>query len=184
MRRRRSGFTLLEIIIVLAILIILGMMLLPTLAGIRGKSGVRAGADTVRSQMFEARSRAMGDGVPYRLSLSDDGMTLQVAPDDPNAVSDGTHMTTSEEKMPTGIVASVSAQDGTGSAATVDPSGLIRVATFMPDGTCRENLVEVVVSETGSSVAPITIRIRGVTGAIRTVKTTGTTGPDTTGTTQ
>ena len=171
MSRRRSGFTLLELIVVMAILLILGSLVIPSLVGMKGNTGVKAGADAVRARMFDARSRAMDDGVAYRLSLSEDGQSLQVAPDDPNTVDPSRHGTTTTEKLPDGVIAKVQAQDGV--EAAVDQTGWVRVATFTPEGTCREDLIEVVVSEPAVKAAPIKIRIRGVTGAIRTLKPGG-----------
>jgi prepilin-type N-terminal cleavage/methylation domain-containing protein len=170
---RRSAFTLIELIVVMAILIVLGSLVIPSMVGIRGNTGVKAGVDTVRAKMFDARSKAMDDGIPYRLSLSSDGRTLQVAPDDPNAV-DPTHQqgTTATDTLPDGVVAKVTAQDGV--EAAVDQTGWVRVATFTADGTCREDLVEVTVTDsTMKNAAPMTVRIRGVTGTIRTVKSGG-----------
>ena len=172
MSRRRSGFTLLELVVVLAILVILGSLVIPTMVGMKGNTGVKAGVDAVRAKMFDARSKAMDDGVAYRLSLSDDGQTLQISPDDPNSV-DPTHAgSTSSEKLPDGVVVKVQPQDGVQVAP--DQTGWVRVATFMADGTCREDFIEVVVTDTtNTNVAPMRIQIRGVTGAIRTVKPGG-----------
>jgi hypothetical protein len=66
----------------------------------------------------------------------------------------------------------VQPQDGVQVAP--DQTGWVRVATFTADGTCREDFVEVVVTDTtNTNVAPMRIQIRGVTGAIRTVKPGG-----------
>src|SRR5262245_2862702 len=156
----------------MAILIILGSLILPSMVGIKGNTGIKAGVDTVRARMFDARGKAMDDGVPYRLSVSDDGKTLQVAPDDPNSVDPTTnHGSTTTEKLPDGVIVKVMAQDGV--EATVDQTGWVRVATFTAEGTCRKDLIDVQVSEPAAKAAPVTIRIRGVTGAIRTIKPGG-----------
>jgi prepilin-type N-terminal cleavage/methylation domain-containing protein len=172
MSRRRAGFTLLELVVVMAILLILGSLAIPTMVGVRGNTGIKAGVDAVRAKMFDARSKAMDEGVAYRLSVSDDGKKLQVAPDDPNSVDPTHHGMTSTEDMPDGVVVKVQAQDGV--QAAPDQTGWVRVATFMADGTCREDFIEVVVTDTTvTNAAPMRIQIRGVTGAIRTVKPGG-----------
>jgi prepilin-type N-terminal cleavage/methylation domain-containing protein len=170
--RRRSAFTLLELVVVMAIVAILGSLVIPSMVGLKGNTGVKAGVDAVRAKMFDARAKAMDEGVPYRLSLSDDGRTLQVSPDDPNSVDPAKPGHTATEKLPDGVVAKVMAQDGV--EATVDQTGWVRVATFTAEGTCREDVVEVTVTDTSiRNAAPMTVRIRGVTGAIRTVKPGG-----------
>lgn len=199
MTRRRPAFTLLEVIVVMAILTIIGALILPSLVGMRGNTGLKAGVDSVRARMLEARTRAMDDGIAYRLLLSNDGRSLQVMPDDPAAAealvmsgtagaaavggasavggmsqttgTGGTFGPSQDDQLPIGITARVQAQNGV--EATIDQSGWIRVATFTPEGTCREDLVEVVVTDEAMPNYPITIRIRGVTGAIRTVRSGG-----------
>jgi type IV fimbrial biogenesis protein FimT len=170
MVRRRPGFTLIELVVVLAILMILAGILIPTLSGMRGGTGLKAGADAVRARMYDAKSRAMDDGIPYRLSMSEDGKTLQIAPDDPTAAADLGHPATpSQDKLPDGILVKVMPQDGVD--ATVDQTGWVRIATFTPDGTCREDSVDVQVIETDNKASvPIRIHIRGTTGVIRTMR--------------
>ena len=51
-----------------------------------------------------------------------------------------------------------------GSAPAVDADGWTRVATFQPDGTCREDAVAVRVRQ--PAVYPLVVRVRGLTGAV------------------
>jgi prepilin-type N-terminal cleavage/methylation domain-containing protein len=165
--KRRRGFTLLEMVAVLAVLIILGAVLIPTLSGVRGDTRSKAGADSVRSFMAEARAKAMEDGTPYRLSVSPDGRSLRIAVENGTMgmgmiEDDGTGFSR-EDQLPDGVTAKL-ITDENDDAATTDETGWNRVATFLADGTCREDTVEVVVSETG--VVPFIVRLRGLTGVV------------------
>jgi prepilin-type N-terminal cleavage/methylation domain-containing protein len=167
--KRRRGFTLLELVAVLAVLIILGAVLVPTLSGVRGDTRSKAGADTVRGFMAEARSKAMEDGQAYRIAVSPDGRTLRVSPESSSMnmgmVDDGdtSPALVREDTLPDAVTAKL-LTDENDDAATTDEAGWIRIATFLADGTCREDTVEVVVSETG--VAPFVVRLRGLTGVV------------------
>src|SRR5262245_28993553 len=80
-RTTRRGYTLFEIIIILALLIILGVTLIPTINGFYGNSRQRAAADTIRGRLSDARARAMEDGMPYRVAVHQDKTRIRMAPD-------------------------------------------------------------------------------------------------------
>src|SRR4051812_631594 len=80
-RSRRPGYTLVELIVVMAILLVLGAMLAPTLRATSRDTNVKAGADIVRGRMEEARANAIEDSRPYRFSVSVDGTRVRVSPD-------------------------------------------------------------------------------------------------------
>jgi prepilin-type N-terminal cleavage/methylation domain-containing protein len=166
---RRKGFTLIELVVVMACLIILGAILIPTVMGIQGDSLRTAGVDTVRARMADARASAMGDAIPYRLSVSSDGTQLRVDADDPASVEEGIKIHRSTETLPNGITVKVASEDGV--QAVTDAEGWTKIATFLHDGTCREDVVEVIIQEPNSS--PRILQIRGLTGAIRELKTAG-----------
>jgi type II secretory pathway pseudopilin PulG len=161
--------TLLELIAVLAALLVLGAALLPSLAGLSRDTNVKAGADLLRQRMAEARSHAMADGRVYRVAVSPDGGTVRVSPDmESQADPDADAPFFAEDAFPKGVTARVAADPESPSAS--DSSGWSVVATVLPDGTCREDGPEVVVSE--PNCYPITVQIRGLTGA--TTVTAGT----------
>jgi type II secretory pathway pseudopilin PulG len=169
---RRAAFSLVEVQVVIAILIILAGLIAPNVAGLKRDSRVKAGADTLRGRMSEARGQAMGHGRPYRMSLSEDGRRLRVAPDVPGYAQ--LEPTTSDADTDAPLVVEESFPDtvtalpllGDDQAAVVDDSGWVRVATFLPDGTCREDSVVIELREPG--VYPIQVRLRGLTGAVTT----------------
>ncbi len=170
-RNTRRGFTLLELIAVLAAIIILGAFLVPNMSSMRGDTRTKAGADVLQSYISKARSKAIEDGIPYRFAIYLDGKRVRIAPDTfeslgelPTAADDDDATSgpvIREDDLPVGVTATVTTSDDDG-GGTQDQSGWKRVATFLPDGTCREDAVEVTVSETG--VSSVIIRLRGITG--------------------
>lgn len=169
-RSRRAGFSIIELIAVLVTVVVLGGMILPTLGGIRGDTRTKAAGDMVQEYMARSRAKAIEGGQAYRLAVSSDGRRVRMAPDTFEAMGeaapeasdeDGAGPTIREDDLPAGVTASLLLDDG--EFAADDAIGWRRVATFLPDGTCREDTVEVRVEE--ADVAPVLIRLRGLTGA-------------------
>ena len=168
--RSRAGYTLMEVLVVLAILIILGALLAPTFNSFSRDTKVKAATDTIMARIADARASAIERGLPYRLALSEDGLHLRIAPDDQAYAN---HTVTSDEDDNPLVAEADFPKDVTvqhlmdeESQAVTDQAGWVRVATFLPDGTCREDLAVIQVREPG--VYPILIRIRGLTGAATT----------------
>lgn len=165
---RRPAFTLVEMLAVMAVLIILASIMVP--AGVRMFSRdtqIQAATDVLRGRIAEARGEAMEHGRPYRLAVSEDGTKVRIAPDEQNF---GVALTTTDDEvkpriveadLPKDVIAKCEPPDG--SAPATDADGWIRIATFQPDGTCREDAV--VIRLTQPNMYPVLIRIRGLTGA-------------------
>src|SRR5262245_7442259 len=168
-RCRRSGYTLLELLAVIAILITLGGLIAPTLTALAGDSKVKAGADLVRGRIADAKAAAMKEGRAYRVAISEDGMRVRVSPDEvafalaPATEDDEDDMgpLIVEDDMPTNVTVVPQLADGT--QAVMDQSGWIRVLTCLPDGTCREDVAILEIREPGTH--SMVIRVRGLTGA-------------------
>lgn len=166
-RPRRPGYTLMELLAVIAILTALGGVLVPTLSGLGGDSKVKAGADAVSARMAEARAAAIGEGRAYRFAVSEDGTRLRVAPDELEFTGfepldpEGAGPVVVEDELPTPVT--VVPVPDEAAQMVVDEAGWIRVVTFLPDGTCREATAAVEVKEPG--VHSMLIRVRGLTGA-------------------
>ncbi len=164
----RGGYSLLELLVVIAILIILGAIIAPTFTSISKDSQVKAAADTVRGRAMAARSAAISENRTYKLAVSSDGLRVRVAPDDTafttQAVSeddDDAGPTVTEDNLPKGVSAKLVVLAG--QQSVTDDAGWVRVATFNPDGTCRDDQAVIEVAEPG--ITPLWVRIRGLTGA-------------------
>ena len=170
----RPGLTLIELMLVLTLLIILAAAILPSFSAIQGNSHQKAGADLLRGRIADARGLAMEHGVPYRLAVHTDGKRIRLAPDTTDFAETGVAtdmsatVTAIEQKLDReGKVTAAVTVDAEDAQPVVDGAGWETVATFLPDGTCREDNVILEIHET--NFPAIRIRIRGVTGSTRVI---------------
>ena len=169
-RKPRRGFTLIEILAVLALLLILGSVIIPSINGFYGNARQKAGADMVRARLADARALAMETGTAYRVAISEDKTQIRVAPDAgfAEAVASTTASVTAkaiETKFEKEVTAQVEVDPD--EPPPVNNSGYITVVTFLPDGTCKEDKAVVAVHE--GNFLPLRIQVRGVTGGTRTL---------------
>jgi Tfp pilus assembly protein FimT len=156
-----------ELLAVLAILTLVGGVIAPTLGLIGGDTRQKAGVDAVQARLADARAAAIEQGRVYRVSVSEDGTRVRVAPDDDQTEQqadnpDDARPFVFEDPLPEKITALPVQGDETQMVA--DQSGWVRLATFLPDGTCREDSVLIEVREDGGR--PMTLRLRGLTGSV------------------
>jgi prepilin-type N-terminal cleavage/methylation domain-containing protein len=169
-RRTRRAFTLAELLLVLAILVLLAAVLLPSLTAFRGDSRPRAAADALRGELAAARARAKEEGVPYRVALSQDGARVRRAPDteffaEAAAASEPGGASTAVDYAFEHVTASVVAEQG---GVQPEPiNGWYTVARVLPDGSCREDTVLVAIKDENGTT--LYLRVRGVTGTTRIV---------------
>jgi prepilin-type N-terminal cleavage/methylation domain-containing protein len=167
----RPGFTILELVVVMAVLIILSAITMPSFVGLKGNANQRAAADELRSRVADARGLAMQEGQVYRLAVNRDGTRLRVAPDTPDfaqaAVSKS--VTSSSKAIETALdQATIHVTDGDSTNPEAGSSDdWMTIGTFMPNGTCREDWTMVEVYEL--DYPPIRLQLRGVTGTARVV---------------
>ena len=165
---RRAGFTLMESMAVLAVLLIIAAVTFPTFRGLTGNSDQKAAADVVRGRIADARGMAMEYGQPYRLAISADGTRIRLAPDTQDfatlpaaeyASGSAICLESRLDKCTAGLAA-----DDDGVAPGSDGEWQT-VGTFLPDGTCREVGTIVTISE--ANYPPLRIQLRGVSGSSR-----------------
>jgi Tfp pilus assembly protein FimT len=171
MWRQRQGYTLLELLAVLAVIIILGLAASLTLEGNYANTRQKAAADLLRARLADARSKAMESGQWYRVAVSTDGSRLRVAPDtsefatyvadDPPAFN----ASVTEDRLDKVTLSVQTLESGT---EPVREGDWITIATVKPDGTCKEEQVLVEVRE--GNLAPLYVRIRGITGTAAIIR--------------
>lgn len=152
---RRRGFTLLELMLVLAIMVILVALTFPALKAQYKQQKLSAAADTYRAALLQARSHAIDEGQPYRVCIVPGKGNLRVAPDMDSAWSgtgtptdaSGNPVFVMEATLSRGISLSLAsspqrpdANDDTAlPLGTVGSNQWTTTAVLLPDGSARVN---------------------------------------------
>lgn len=165
----RPGYTLIELVLVLALLVILAAVTAPKLDSLYGTFRVTAAADSVRAAWAQARAHAVNEGCPYRFAIQTGRYRL--APDAPGYWADAgpNSLSTSSSEPPlvqeVDLPQGVELMAGSGAEVGGDAAGWTTVATFLPDGTARP---DVELSLRAPGARPLVMRLRGLTGAVST----------------
>jgi prepilin-type N-terminal cleavage/methylation domain-containing protein len=188
-RACRPGYSLLELVLVLAVMLIVTALALPSLKGMYGSYKLNGAVDSVRAAWAQARARAIAENRPYRFGVIPETGQYRVAPDLPDywtgsgrPSSDLTNGEGAvlEESLPPGVRFSMSGGGapsadvgdssldpaGRGSKSSASADAYTSAAVFRPDGTARADC-EILFQVRGAR--PTALCLRGMTGVI-TVK--------------
>ena len=163
---RRPGLTLIEVLLVVAVLVALSAVAFPTMAAMYGDVKLKAAADDVRAAWTDARAHAIEDGRAYRFAVQPGTGKYKVAPD-ADGFWDGSGGLgdendappfTSEGDLPNGTLFEVGTD-------LPESGGWSTVLVFNPDGGCSGD-VEVTLKDAGDNGIPIVVRVRAMTGAV------------------
>jgi prepilin-type N-terminal cleavage/methylation domain-containing protein len=169
----RKGVTLIEILLVMAILITLATVAWPSMTAVWGDFRVKAAADQVREAWTEARAFSIEEGRSYRFSVQPDTGKYRIAPDSdsfwggsgPGDDENAAPANDKEDELPDKITFQVPSGIG-----EMSSSGWVTVAIFKPDGTCAEDREITLAGD--DDVTPVIIQVRAMTGAITVKKQT------------
>src|SRR5579883_1973538 len=166
----RRGYTLFELIVVMAILLLLAAIILPSIGAFRGDTRQRAAADVVRGELAIARARAKAENQPYRIAISQDGTRLRRAPDSTNFAQANADSSSSSSASaidyPFDHITAAVVTEGN-NPPPVANDGWVTLATVQPDGTCLDD--GTVVSLTDADGAAMYLHIRGLTASSRVI---------------
>ena len=144
-RNSRRGFTLAELLAVLAILVVVGGLAIPATASWLRLQRLGDGVEALRTDWIKARTLAMDEGRPYRFQVLPDMLSYRLAPNEaqywpeyasgvnaaPSGSDDEPGGWVYEQHLPEGILFEPSG-DAVNLAASNDPTWL-----FLPDGRAR-----------------------------------------------
>jgi Tfp pilus assembly protein FimT len=177
-RSRREGYTLFELLIVMALLIILGAVVIPNTTSLFGGNRPKAAADQIRGELAAARSWAMEEGVPYRVAVSGDGTKIRRGPDGEDfgqgAGADSASSTARIVEYAFEKVIATVTLGAENERPGADAGGWVTIAVYLPDGTCRDegeanSFATVQLREDGlaENSAGLRVIVQKVTGQVR-----------------
>jgi prepilin-type N-terminal cleavage/methylation domain-containing protein len=161
-RAARPGYTLTELVLVLALIVLLAAMAYPSLDAMYADLKVQAAADEVRAAWVTARTQAVNEGRAYRFAVIPNGDRFRVAPLAGGAGSSAgaDRSVVGERTLPKGITFRMSGNVSSGGG---DGDGFTNVVVFLADGTAQEDR-EIVLS--GRDARPLVVRLRALTGVV------------------
>lgn len=171
MRASRSGFTLLELMVVLALLVIFAAIAMPSFAGLKGNADQKAAMDLLRARIADARGLALQEAATFRLAVNKGGTKLRLAPESADfssgAASEDASGGAKVIETPIQKATITVAETEAGAMGGGDEDEWVTIGTFLANGTCREdsNLIEV----HEANFPNMKLLLRGVTGTARLV---------------
>ena len=173
--RERAGFTLLEVILVMGLIVIVMSIAVPSVSNFYKGEKLMAATDGMRGAAAEARVHAIDRGCNYRLAVVPGRGNFRYAPESPEYWSGGSGegLPCREGAVPAdiGLRVVVGSQELTlaadSSAATSIPVGEVSpdlwstVVIFRPDGSA-DKTVEIIFSS--PHCLSLSVTLRGLTG--------------------
>lgn len=163
----RHGFTILEVMLVLAVILVMAAVAAPSMEALQADSRLYAAADIIRARWADARARAAEDGIAYRFGVVQQTGKFRVAPDAGEFWSGDGPATPEIDVEP--LVLEDTLPRGVAFADAANPEGgngggdFVPLVTFLPDGTARENVEIAFRSGSGRGLI---LRLRALTGAV------------------
>lgn len=176
MVKSRSSFTLMEMVLVLAILVVLGALTYPALDGMYADYRVEAAADQVRARWADARSQAVNEGRAYRFAVIRNKGNFRLAPEGSEFWSGDRSQQAGvvQDALPRGIRFTIGS--GNGEEFTSDtilpeegisPDMWVGVVKFLPDGTAMtldgSDSTEVRILFQARNATPLRLKLRTLT---------------------
>jgi type II secretory pathway pseudopilin PulG len=180
-RTKRSAYTLFEVVLVMAVMVIAAGMSYPSLKSMYPPYKLNGAVDSVRAAWAEARNHAIAEGRPYRFSLESGGGHFRVAPDASDYWPSGEggndplgKGTVIVKALPSGVRFGVGdkapdeppAETGNAKEEDQPPSNnWITGVVFLPDGSAKQ---DVTATFRVRGARPATLMLRGLTGTVTT----------------
>ena len=181
----RRAFTLLELILVVAVLVAAAALAVPTVRGSLSRTTLDKSAERVRVAMGQARVRAIREGEVQALFFVESGSWFQVAPFSQasqqaslasrreQVAQERRHSNLEEDLLAPGVrfaVGQVPLDDRAAETLNTEKTtSSVRPILFYPDGTAQDARI-LLHSESGAYVE---IQLRGLTGLTSAIRLNG-----------
>lgn len=167
--RKRPAYTLMEIILVMALIVVMSAIAVPAMQSMLSDAGVSAAGDRIRGRLADTRAYTMAQGRSWKLAFIANTGVYQLAPEDsvewenvtkeldvkPDLIRDG---------LPQGIVFAVNQGDIlSNDKALPDGSAWETLAVYSPDGSAHD---DVTVYYGRPGFGPNRVVLRGLTGTV------------------
>lgn len=178
---KRGGFTLLEMLLVVAVIVAVTAIVYPSFEPMYRQYRVSAAADTVKAGMLQARAQAVEEGRPYAFGVIYGKGNFRVAPEGqaywsasgaPDQDENGQKPYIYESALPRDVTFredkkgdnAISKDEDTAlDPKEVNPSQYKQLVVFLPDGTARKSETVAIGKD---DTPPITVSLRGLTGEV------------------
>jgi len=171
---RRSGFTLMELLLVMLIIVMVTVLAFPSLEAMYAGVKLQAAADHLVTQFATARGHAIDEQRVYRFAIEPGTAKYRLAPDEPEfwggdtgngnqQQDDGTAPpVVIEGSLPGGINFDQLAPGAQIAASSPDNGSWATIVLFKPNGACSDDTT-ITLSNGG---APIRVSVRSLTGTV------------------
>jgi len=162
---QRKAFTLMEMVLVMAILVVISALAYPAIDSLYASSRLTAAQDMIRARWSETRSRALSERRSYRFAVKDSTVAFKIPPDSTEFWGDGDPSSgqTPDDQKP--LVMEGNLPDkvlfGNDNGTTGSGGDWRTLVTFLSDGTAKED-VEINLSTRGAGA--VTLKLRASTG--------------------
>lgn len=172
--RSRRAYTLLELLLVLAVLVIIAAIGYPMLDGMSAPYKVQGAVDATKAAWAQAHVHAMDEGRPYRFAVVPGRGNFRIGPDDdaywsggdPPDLNSDNPAYVFEDTLPTDVRFIF---NGNGAGKTdesfevgkVGSGQWVPVVVFLPDGTASD---DVQITFDCAAARSMTIQLRAITG--------------------
>jgi prepilin-type N-terminal cleavage/methylation domain-containing protein len=178
---RRNAYTLLELILVIAIIVLFAGVSIPTINGMYSHYRLLASSDAVRAGWVRARSHAVDEGQRYRFAVVPGKGNFRIAPDSAEYWGGGTLPTPDpdnpplvlEDILPTPVTFAIegsgggSRDDSDSLSSTSIPVGQVNAGDWVPrayfevDGSAAE---DVTITFESRGAGRVILSLRALTG--------------------